>query len=336
MSCTFLIPHKLKENHPTPQEAADSLAFFSRRPGTKARPFRMATLTLSLSPLGGLWQSVGLPPDEREAATAVLHEELKAHLEQVIQTATERFNLMRAEVPEMQAQLAQLAEVLGTEAKAIGAEGEALVPQHRKIEAAVKEAGALRAERLESRVGIEAKLQALFAELDGEDGEARERRNSAPLPAADVAGGLTEALIGRLQRRLDDTNDEHSKRVATIEALRAQAAELRTMMGYPMLSACAGTGAISLAALAAAEADVADLDRERGRRTAVLHECRDFIAELRTKLELPESEWAKLPDGDEDLSQGVLEAFQAEIERLEELKFAKLGPLVRRLPLIDP
>ena len=129
--------------------------------------------------------------------------------------------------------------------------------------------------------------------------------------------------------RLDDTNDERSKRVATVEALRAQAAELRTTMGYPTPGASAGSGAISLAALAAAEADVSELDRERGRRTAVLHECRDFISELRTKLELPESEWAKLPDGDDDLSQAVLEAFQAEIERLEELKFAKLGPLVR-------
>ena len=297
----------------------------------------MAAISIDIAPLAELHEGVGLPADERDSEMKALQDKFTEIMRTAVEEASARYDAMRAEVPDLQQKLAQLTDVVGADsATAAFAEGTdenamALVPKRHALASAIEAADSVRTERLERRQAMESKIGEVRAELDGDDGEAREaaeRRTSAPLPAADAKGGLTEALIGRLQRRLDDTNDERAKRVAAIEAKRAEVGELHRLLDYPA-EATQSDRPISIAALRALEAQVDELQAEKQRRTEVLSQCLDYIAELRAELELPDAECASLPDlATAGLSQTVMEAIYAEMSRLDKLKEDSLAPLL--------
>ena len=291
-----------------------------------------------LAPLADLHAAVDLPLAERDEITAQVHADIQAVVERITAAEQARFDAMREELPAMRDELKQLAAAMGADAVPdIGSESDLkLVPQHRNLTTAVEGARALRAQRLEQRTDKEAKIAVIRAELDGDGGHEAGEETPAPKkePDVDAPGGLTLALLGRLQARLDGVNDERSTRVAAVEAVHKKIEALRAI-GIVLTASEqeAGKGevprSIDRAALAAAEQDLAALDAERARRTQVLTECLEYITELRATLELSEAECPNLPDpAVAGLSEEVLLAYHYEIERLESLRAAALGPLL--------
>ena len=74
------------------------------------------------------------------------------------------------------------------------------------------------------------------AELDGTEGPAADDETPASEPTVDDVGGLSLALLGRLQSRVDATADERKARVSQLESLGGEADKLRAMLGYPATS----------------------------------------------------------------------------------------------------
>jgi hypothetical protein len=81
-------------------------------------------------------------------------------------------------------------------------------------------------------------------------------------------------------------------------------------------------------ALSALEARLNHLREEKTRRLHVLNQCSDYIAELRSKLKIPEAEQVALPSPDAGLSQQVLVAYSTELERLEAIKAERIQELI--------
>lgn len=296
----------------------------------------MEALAKTMEPLTKLYASVGLTEDETKECVQGINERLHELINEELQVEQARFDRMRNELPEMEAELETLREVLGGDG--VGAKPSSdkavLVPYHRSLTATVEAARATRGERLEQRNDKETKISSVRLELDGDAADVRSS-SSPSEPEAGSAGGLTLALLGRLQARLDSVNDERKERVANVEAVRTKCSELRRMLGYTNEEAAAGeqgtngSSAISTSALAALQHGLAELEAERTRRTAVLSDVAGYISELQSKLELPEAEWVRLPEPDKDgLTLDVMGAYHAELERLDAIKGARLGPLL--------
>ena len=291
-----------------------------------------AIATWAQSAFSELWDGAGVSRDEQEHTLATLVSSVRTIVEGAMHEQQAKLETMREELPGLRVELATLRDVLGGDVRAVPAEDSSLllVPQRDALVAALAAAKALKAERSEARKGKEEQLATVRAELDGEEGPVPEeeaaRRNSI-VPEADEAGGLSLATLGRIQAKMDAATDEKAARVTKLAGLVATAAGLRGSLGYPPEPS--SDDSISRATVAAIEVKIADYEAEAERRKAVLADCAEYIHELRVKLAIPEAEWAVLPKSqDAGLSQEVLEAYHGEMERLEGLKAATLGPLL--------
>ena len=291
-----------------------------------------AIATWAQTAFSELWDGAGVSKDEQEQTLSTLVSSVRTIVEGAMHEQQAKLETMREELPGLRVELATLRDVLGGDVRAVPAEDSSLllVPQRDALAAALDAAKALKAERSEARKGKEEQLATVRAELDGEEGPVPEeeaaRRNSI-VPEADAAGGLSLATLGRIQAKMDAATDEKAARVTKLEGLVSTAAGLRAALGYPPEPSA--DDSISRATVTAIEVKIADYEAEAERRKAVLADCGEYIQELRVKLAIPEAEWVVLPTAeDAGLSQEVLEAYHGEMERLEVLKAATLGPLL--------
>ena len=287
--------------------------------------------------LSSLWSGAGLPAAEAQELTEKLIADLREVVTTTVKSEQERLETMRAELPGMRAELAATREVLGGDVRTVPGEdtGDLLVPTYRTLLDARNHARILKSERLEARKAKEQALAAARAELDGSEGPAADAPAPPAEPTEDAPNGLSLALLGRLQARVDAAMDERASRVKQLEALQGEAAGLRKTLGYPAESAV-HPEPLSRAALADAERGLADLKAEKQRREDVLNDCSEYIQELLAKCQVAGEELPKAEEA--GLSQAVLTAYHAEIERLEKIKAEKIGPLLAaaraRLPVL--
>ena len=119
-----------------------------------------------------------------------------------------------------------------------------------------------------------------------------------------------------------------------LEALQGEAASLRKTLGYPAESAV-HPGPLARRARRR-RARPRRLKAEKQRREDVLNDCSEYIQELLAKCQVAGEELPKAEEA--GLSQAVLTAYHAEIERLEKIKAEKIGPLLAaaraRLPVL--
>lgn len=282
--------------------------------------------------LSSLWDGAGVPPTEQQASLVGLIANLRDLVARFTQEEQEKLDAMRDGLPTMRAEIAGLRDVLGGDVRASPGEDSPLplVAQYRAADTALEAARALKLERVEQRKRKEEQLSATRAELDGDAGPPEDAPPAPPEPATDEAGGLSMALLGRLQARIDGAMDERAARVEQMGKLRSDAERARTLLGYPKPEEPPSSYApLTRSAVAAAEAQLCELEAEKVRRETVLADCEAYIGELRAKLQIEQSEWTALPTVAEvGLSQVVLEAYHHELERLETIKASRLGPLL--------
>ena len=273
---------------------------------------------------------VGLPAAEQTEALQTIAASLRDVVDSAVKTEQNKLDEMQARVPVLRSELSALRDVLGGDVRAVASEDTTmlLVSQYRMLASAIDVAKALRADRCEQRKLKEDRMDGVRAELDGEEGPAPNAPAFSVEPSCDEAGGLSLALLGRLQGCVDVLMDEKAARVVMLQELHAEADALRDTLGYPTEEAASPYN-ISRAAVAAAEADLATLVGERTKRQAILADCAEYIGELRSKLQIAEAEWTALPSVEEaGLSPAVLAAYNVELERLEQIKSKTLGPLL--------
>lgn len=273
------------------------------------------------SDLSKLWTGAGLPPAEQHELIAKLVTSLREVVANTVKDEQAKLEAMRTQMPELRVELEELREMLGGDVRAVASDdSQPLIPQHRVLTSAIDAAKALKLERLEQRKAKEEKLAAVRMELDGEEGPAPDFVAPPTEPSFNEAGGLSLALLGRLQAQVDAANDEKASRLALLGKATHEADTLRKVLGYAA-EAAESPPDVSRAAIAAAEASLQELAAERQKRQAILDDCIEYIAELRAKLQIDEASWTKLPDVEEaGLSPEVLAKYNVELERLEQIK----------------
>lgn len=281
--------------------------------------------------LGELWLSAGASEEWRRDATAQIDSQLVSLLEGMVQNEKQRQETFAKEVPMLEEELEVLLGMVGERSPADSVDPSLLlIPRHAALLSRVSYARALVKERKAMRAEREAQLEAVLAELSFSPGEREERAQLfASEPSEAEAGGLSAPLLERVRKRLSSANGEKASRIDKAAMLAMGIERLREELGVREPSATPPSSELSSAALASRQQELEALEAEAERRRQVLEECSEYIRELQLRLHLPPNECTSLPQPERGLSPQVLEAYHAELERLEALKAKSLSKLLR-------
>lgn len=293
---------------------------------------------IAVASLRSSWADIGMPEKEAEEALATLCAELRLVVSTAVEREKRRKDELEAEEKAMRSELSSLAAALGEEAALDASAKQPPLVAWRAVSAEAERLRAKQAERLAHRRTAVEQLHAILIELNTgtpEEDKLRAVLPDASEPTAEAPGGLTIALLERLQSRLAEAETIRSARVERMDALRASLEEIIDNLGMREAeqsdTACAeyhpSVGATHRA-LSALEARLDHLREEKARRLHVLNQCSDYISELRFKLKIPEAEHISLPSPETGLSQQVLVAYSTELERLEAIKAERISELI--------
>ena len=281
--------------------------------------------------LTALWSGDGLPEAEQTERIEKMGTEIRNLLSEWVSTEEAKLLQLREKVPELESELRGLSGVLDERGADIDPSWQ-LVPRHQSLLSEVERCRAMAAERTTQREECEAQHTTILDEIElpKEDDSAR-RASMANEPRATEPRGLSTALLERMRKRLSEVVSERASRIDQAAILSSDIERLRKDIGIPDAAPDEGsaprTGSkYSTSALAEQEAKLIQLQTEAERRQNVLRECAAYIKDLELELKLEPHECTTLPQN--GLHKEVLEAYNAELERLEKLKAESLAGLL--------
>jgi len=160
---------------------------------------------IAVATLRGAWSDIGLPEKEADEALSALCAELRAVVGTAVEREKGRKASLEADERSLRSELSSLAAALGEEAALSASAGQPPLLAWRAVAAEAERLRAARSERLAAREAAAGKLHTILVELSGGTPEEAATRGSpadANEPAPDAPGGLTTALVERLQTRL--------------------------------------------------------------------------------------------------------------------------------------
>ena len=332
--------------------------------------------------LRAIWAAIGVSEDAQQVQIQDLAGQLAALLRGAVQKEEGRQVQLKQEVELMTHELGALCATLAEPQPDLAADPPGLlVQQHAAAAAALERSKVQRANRAAQRREMEAQCVSLHCELTDMPNEKASKVTASeivPGPGPAEKDGLSEAFLGTLRAELERLQAERAARIDQAAFFSSDIGRLQKELGLDpepqqteprrttlTLGAQDDSSAprVSPAALANLEAELSELQHERERRLNLLHESGAYISELRTKLALPEAEWAALPKPSAGLSMEVLHllwlyllwpmykvgaackagidpypdhnphqvvaAYKAEIDRLEAFKLAALPALLQ-------
>ena len=334
--------------------------------------------------LRAIWAAIGVAEDAQQVQIQDLGGQLAALLRGAVQHEEGRQVQLKEDVGRMTRELGDLCATLAEPQPDLAADPPGLlVQQHAAAAAALERSKVQRANRAAQRREMEAQCVSLHCELTDMPNEKASKVTASeivPGPGPAEKDGLSEAFLGTLRAELERLQAERAARIDQAAFFSSDIGRLQKELGLDpeqpsprrttlVLGAQDAVGAnssaprVSPAALANLEAELGELQHERERRLNLLHESGAYISELRTKLALPEAEWAALPKPSAGLSMEVLHllwlyllwpmykvgaawkagidpypdhnphqvvaAYKAEIDRLEAFKLAALPALLQ-------
>ena len=332
--------------------------------------------------LRAIWAAIGVSEDAQQVQIQDLAGQLAALLRGAVQKEEGRQVQLKQEVELMTHELGALCATLAEPQPDLAADAPGLlVQQHAAAAAALERSKVQRANRAAQRREMEAQCVSLHCELTDMPNEKASKVTASeivPGPGPAEKDGLSEAFLGTLRAELERLQAERAARIDQAAFFSSDIGRLQKELGLDpepqqteprrttlTLGAQDDSSAprVSPAALANLEAELSELQHERERRLNLLHESGAYISELRTKLALPEAEWAALPKPSAGLSMEVLHllwlyllwpmykvgaawkagidpypdhnphqvvaAYKAEIDRLEAFKLAALPALLQ-------
>ena len=332
--------------------------------------------------LRAIWAAIGVSEDAQQVQIQDLAGQLAALLRGAVQKEEGRQVQLKQEVELMTHELGALCATLAEPQPDLAADAPGLlVQQHAAAAAALERSKVQRANRAAQRREMEAQCVSLHCELTDMPNDKASKVTASeivPGPGPAEKDGLSEAFLGTLRAELERLQAERAARIDQAAFFSSDIGRLQKELGLDpepqqteprrttlTLGAQDDSSAprVSPAALANLEAELSELQHERERRLNLLHESGAYISELRTKLALPEAEWAALPKPSAGLSMEVLHllwlyllwpmykvgaawkagidpypdhnphqvvaAYKAEIDRLEAFKLAALPALLQ-------
>ena len=332
--------------------------------------------------LRAIWAAIGVSEDAQQVQIQDLAGQLSALLRGAVQKEEGRQVQLKQEVELMTHELGALCATLAEPQPDLAADAPGLlVQQHAAAAAALERSKVQRANRAAQRREMEAQCVSLHCELTDMPNEKASKVTASeivPGPGPAEKDGLSHAFLGTLRAELERLQAERAARIDQAAFFSSDIGRLQKELGLDpepqqteprrttlTLGAQDDSSAprVSPAALANLEAELSELQHERERRLNLLHESGAYISELRTKLALPEAEWAALPKPSAGLSMEVLHllwlyllwpmykvgaackagidpypdhnphqvvaAYKAEIDRLEAFKLAALPALLQ-------
>jgi hypothetical protein len=177
---------------------------------SKSSPSDMALLSadeqaIAVASLRNSWSDIGMPEAEAEQALTALCAELRLVLNSTVEREQDRKEALQADERAMRSELTSLAAALGEEAALGASAGQPPLLAWRSVAAEAERLRAARTERWAAREATASHLHAILIELSGGTAEENRIRSTPPdahEPKPDAPGGLTLALIDRLQTRL--------------------------------------------------------------------------------------------------------------------------------------
>ena len=160
---------------------------------------------LAVASLRNAWSDIGLPENEADKALAALGADLRAVVSTAVEREKGRKESLEADERSLRSELTSLAAALGEESALGASAGQPPLLAWRAVAAEAKRLRAARSERLAAREAAAGKLHSILVELSGGTPEEEATRSTladSNEPAPDAPGGLTTALIERLQTRL--------------------------------------------------------------------------------------------------------------------------------------
>eukprot|EP00967_Tisochrysis_lutea_P117536 scaffold190141_cov30-Tisochrysis_lutea.AAC.3 len=160
---------------------------------------------IAVASLRSSWADIGMPEKEAEEALATLCAELRLVVSTAVEREKRRKDELEAEEKAMRSELSSLAAALGEEAALDASAKQPPLVAWRAVSAEAERLRAKQAERLAHRRTAVEQLHAILIELNTgtpEEDKLRAVLPDASEPTAEAPGGLTIALLERLQSRL--------------------------------------------------------------------------------------------------------------------------------------
>ena len=276
--------------------------------------------------LRAIWAATGMAEDAQQVQIQDLAGQIAALLRGAVQQEEGRQVQLKEDVERMTRELGDLCATLAVPLPDLAADPPGLlVQQHAAAAAALERSKVQRANRAAQRREMEAQCVSLHCELTDMPADKRSQVTASeivPGPGPAEKDGLSAAFLGTLRAELERLQAERAARIDQAAFFSSDIGRLQKELGLDpeqpsprrttlVLGAQDAVGAnssaprVSPAALANLEAELGELQHAREKRLNLLNESGAYISELRTKLGLPEAEWAALPKPSAGLSMEV-------------------------------